>query len=108
MSPIACGSWRRAGDRATAQRAVGPTAAMSTPGRNSADDYLEAVFRLVSPVGAGPRSDTVIPARVADALEISRTAAGEMLARLTADGLLERDLGRRLRLTAAGTARAEQ
>jgi DtxR family Mn-dependent transcriptional regulator len=45
---------------------------------------------------------------VADALGVSRTAVGEMLKRLTAEGLLERDTGRALVLTAAGTARAER
>jgi DtxR family Mn-dependent transcriptional regulator len=82
---------------------------MSKPHGHSVDDYLAAIYFLVSPIGeyepmTGP---VAIAARVADLLGVSRTAVGEMLKRLTADGLLERSTGRELVLTPAGSARAE-
>ena len=83
---------------------------MSKPHGHSVDDYLEAIHLLVSPIGVyePAKAPAAIAARVADALGVSRTAVGEMVKRLTAEGLLERGAGRELVLTAAGTARAEQ
>src|SRR3954447_5850919 len=82
---------------------------MSKPHGHSIDDYLEAIHILVSPIGVyePAKPPAAIAARVAEALGVSRTAVGEMLKRLTAEGLLERG-GRELVLTPAGTARAEQ
>ena len=82
---------------------------MSKPHGHSVDDYLEAIHLLVSPIGVyePAKAPAAIAARVADSLGVSRTAVGEMLKRLTADGLLERGAGRELVLTAAGMARAE-
>jgi DtxR family transcriptional regulator, Mn-dependent transcriptional regulator len=82
---------------------------MSKPHGHSIDDYLEAIHLLVSPIGVyePAKAPAVIAARVAEALEVSRTAVGEMLKRLTAEGLLEKGTGRELVLTAAGTERAE-
>jgi DtxR family Mn-dependent transcriptional regulator len=83
---------------------------MSTPHGHSIDDYLEAIHLLVSPIGVyePARPPAAIAARVAEALGVSRTAVGEMLKRLTAEGLLERGGGRELVLTAEGMRRAEQ
>src|SRR4051794_1447642 len=83
---------------------------MSKPHGHSVDDYLEAIHLLVSPIGVyePAKPPAAITARVAEALGVSRTAVGEMLKRLTADGLLERGGGRELVLTPQGTARAEQ
>jgi DtxR family Mn-dependent transcriptional regulator len=83
---------------------------MSKPHGHSIDDYLEAIHILVSPIGIyePAKAPAAIAARVAEALGVSRTAVGEMLKRLTAEGLLERGTGRELVLTPAGTARAEQ
>src|SRR3954471_6267274 len=82
---------------------------MSTPHGHSIDDYLEAIHLLVSPIGVyePARPPATIAARVAEALGVSRTAVGEMLKRLTAEGLLERGGGRELVLTPEGTQRAE-
>src|SRR3954447_21191105 len=83
---------------------------MSKPHGHSVDDYLEAIHLLVSPIGVyePAKPPAAIAARVAEALGVSRTAVGEMLKRLTADGLLERSGGRELVLTPEGTARAER
>mgnify|MGYP001279751653 CR=1 FL=1 len=82
---------------------------MSKPHGHSVDDYLEAIHLLVSPIGVyePAKPPAAIAARVADALGVSRTAVGEMLKRLTAEGLLERGTGRALVLTEEGTRRAE-
>ena len=84
--------------------------AMSKPHGHSIDDYLEAIHILVSPIGVyePAKAPAAIAARVAEALGVSRTAVGEMLKRLTAEGLLERGGGRELVLTPAGTERAEK
>src|SRR3954452_17721157 len=83
---------------------------MSRPHGHSIDDYLEAIHILVSPIGVyePAKPPAAIAARVAEALGVSRTAVGEMLKRLTTEGLLERSGGRELVLTPAGTQRAEQ
>jgi DtxR family transcriptional regulator, Mn-dependent transcriptional regulator len=83
---------------------------VSRPHGHSADDYLEVIYFLVSPIGEyrpaeGPGA---IAARVADMLGVSRAAVGEMLKRLAADGLLERGPTRELALTPAGVERAER
>jgi DtxR family transcriptional regulator, Mn-dependent transcriptional regulator len=82
---------------------------VSKPHGHSVDDYLEAIHMLVSPIGVyePAKAPAAIAARVAEALGVSRTAVGEMLKRLTADGLLERTGGRELVLTEKGTLRAE-
>lgn len=82
---------------------------MTKPHGHSVDDYLEAIYFLVSPIGEHQpaKVPAAIAARVADLLGVSRTAVGEMLKRLTADGLLERNSGRELVLTPAGVERAE-
>jgi DtxR family Mn-dependent transcriptional regulator len=83
---------------------------MSKPHGHSIDDYLEAIYFLASPIGGEQpaKAPTAIAARVADLLGVSRTAVGEMLKRLMADGLLESGTGRELVLTAAGAERAER
>jgi DtxR family Mn-dependent transcriptional regulator len=83
---------------------------MSKPHGHSIDDYLEAIHILVSPIGIyePAKAPAAIAARVAEALGVSRTAVGEMLKRLTAEGLLERGGGRELVLTPAGAARADR
>jgi len=80
---------------------------MSKPHGHSVDDYLEAIYFLVSPIGEYQPAPVAIAARVADLLGVSRTAVGEMLKRLVADGLLEGGTGRELVLTPAGYERAE-
>jgi len=71
---------------------------MSKPHGHSIDDYLEAIHLLVSPIGVyePAKAPAAIAARVADALGVSRTAVGEMLKRLMAEGLLEKGTGRTL------------
>ena len=62
---------------------------MSKAYGHSMDDYLEAIYTLVSPVGVyePAKASAAIAARVAEVLDVSRTAVGEMPNRLTADGL---------------------
>jgi DtxR family transcriptional regulator, Mn-dependent transcriptional regulator len=77
---------------------------------HSIEDYLEAIYFLVSPIGeyqpaAGAPANA---ARVADMLGVSRAAVGEMLKRMGNAGLLKRDGGRELVFTKKGAARAEQ
>lgn len=76
---------------------------------HSADDYLEAVYFLVFPVGAYRPADAATPiaARVADMLGVSRAAVGEALQRLTVEGLIERMPNRWIALTPTGVERAE-
>src|SRR3954451_1701074 len=83
---------------------------MNKPHGHSVDDYLEAIHILVSPIGLyePAKAPAAIAARVAEALGVSRTAVGEMLKRLAAEGLLERGTGRELVLTPVGTERAEK
>lgn len=77
---------------------------------HSVEDYLEAIYFLVSPIGEYQPADGSPPnaARVAEMLGVSRAAVGEMLKRLGSDGLLKRDGGRELVFTEAGKIRAEQ
>ena len=77
---------------------------------HSPEDYLEAIYFLVSPIGEYQPADgsPANAARVADMLGVSRAAVGEMLKRLGNEGLLRRDRGRELVFTKEGAARAEQ
>ena len=83
---------------------------MSERRGHSADDYLEAVYSLVFPVGAYRPAEAATPiaARVADMLGVSRAAVGEALQRLTVEGLIERMPNRWIALTPTGVERAEQ
>jgi DtxR family Mn-dependent transcriptional regulator len=76
---------------------------------HSVEDYLEAIYFLVSPIGEYQPAEGSLAnaARVAEMLGVSRAAVGEMLKRMGNDGLLKRDDGRELIFTAAGMARAE-
>jgi DtxR family Mn-dependent transcriptional regulator len=77
---------------------------------HSVEDYLEAIYFLVSPIGEYRPAEgaPANAARVAEMLGVSRAAVGEMLKRLGNDGLLRRDGGRELVFTDEGKARAEQ
>jgi len=77
---------------------------------HSPEDYLEAIYFLVSPIGEYQPAEgsPANAARVADMLGVSRAAVGEMLKRLGNEGLLKRDSGRELAFTAEGAKRAEQ
>jgi DtxR family transcriptional regulator, Mn-dependent transcriptional regulator len=77
---------------------------------HTVDDYLEAIYALVFPVGAYRPADAASPiaARVADALGVSRAAVGETLRRMEDDGLAERMPNRWIQLTPKGIERAEQ
>jgi len=77
---------------------------------HSPEDYLEAIYFLVSPIGEYQPAEgsPANAARVADMLGVSRAAVGEMLKRLGAEGLLKRDGGRELVFTEEGARRAEE
>jgi len=77
---------------------------------HSVEDYLEAIYFLVSPIGEYQPAEgsPANAARVADMLGVSRAAVGEMLKRLGNDGLLKRDGSRELVFTKAGAKRAEE
>ena len=77
---------------------------------HSPEDYLEAIYFLVSPIGEYQPAEgsPANAARVADMLGVSRAAVGEMLKRLGAEGLLKRDGGRELIFTEEGARRAEE
>ena len=77
---------------------------------HSVEDYLEAIYFLVSPIGEYQPAEgsPANAARVAEMLGVSRAAVGEMLKRLGSDGLLKRDGGRELIFTDEGRERAEQ
>lgn len=72
-------------------------------------DYVEVLHDLLFPVGEYRPADAAAPiaARVAEGLGVSRASAGEMLRRLSDQGLVERGPGRALGLTPAGIALAE-
>jgi DtxR family Mn-dependent transcriptional regulator len=76
---------------------------------HSPEDYLEAIYFLVSPIGEYQPADgsPANAARVADMLGVSRAAVAEMLKRLGNEGLLQRDRGRELVFTKEGAERAE-
>jgi DtxR family Mn-dependent transcriptional regulator len=77
---------------------------------HSPEDYLEAIYFLVSPIGEYQPAEgsPANAARVADMLGVSRAAVGEMLKRLGNEGLLKRDGGRELIFTKEGAKRAEE
>lgn len=79
------------------------------PHAHSVEDYLEAIYFLLAPIGEYQRDDGAAAnaARIAEMLGVSRAAVGEMLKRLEADGLLKRN-GRELIFTPAGAERAER
>lgn len=72
-------------------------------------DYLEVLYGLLFPTGEDRPHEAAAPiaARVADGLGVSRASAGEMLRRLSDQGLVERGPGRALALTPAGIGLAE-
>jgi DtxR family Mn-dependent transcriptional regulator len=79
--------------------------------RHSVDEYLETIYFLAFPIGEyhpGVSGSPPLAARVAEMLGVSRAAAGEMLKRLEADGLIERGEHKEAILTAAGRKRAER
>ena len=83
---------------------------MSSPkGQARAVAYVEALYGLLYPVGEFRPQDAAAPiaARVAQQLGVSRPAAGEMLARLVDQGLVDRGPGGSLGLTDSGIALAE-
>jgi DtxR family Mn-dependent transcriptional regulator len=77
---------------------------------HSIEDYLEAIYFLVSPIGEyrPAEGSAANAARVADILGVSRAAVGEMLKRMGQAGLLKRDGSRELVFTKKGAERAEQ
>ena len=78
---------------------------------HSIDEYLETIYFLAFPIGEYrpfPAGEPTLAARVAEMLGVSRAAAGEMLKRLEAEGLIERGERKEALLTAAGRERAEK
>lgn len=67
------------------------------------DDALTAIYRLTHDEGG-----EAIAARLAERLDVRPASMAGMLARLSRDRLVEVDAKKRVRLTAAGRARAEQ
>jgi DtxR family transcriptional regulator, Mn-dependent transcriptional regulator len=82
------------------------------PTSHGIDDYLEAIYFLVFPIGeyrpAAPGLSQTIASRVAEMLGVSRASAGEMLKRLEAEGLVERGERKEAILTPAGAERARR
>jgi DtxR family transcriptional regulator, Mn-dependent transcriptional regulator len=78
---------------------------------HSVDDYLETIYFLAFPIGEY-RPETqrapTLAARIADMLGVSRAAAGEMLKRLEAEGLVERGDQKQAILTEPGRQAAER
>ena len=78
---------------------------------HSVDDYLETIYFLAFPIGEYKPETNRAPtlaARIAEMLGVSRVAAGEMLKRLEADGLVERGEQKEALLTTTGIERAER
>jgi DtxR family transcriptional regulator, Mn-dependent transcriptional regulator len=78
---------------------------------HSVDEYLETIYFLAFPIGEYrpyPAGEPTLAARVAEMLGVSRAAAGEMLKRLEAEGLIERGERKEALLTATGRERAEK
>lgn len=79
---------------------------------HSVSEYLEAIYFLATPVGEyGPlvSGETPVPAaRVAEMLGVSAPTASEMMKRLEADGLIERQPRKGPTLTRTGRAEAER
>jgi DtxR family transcriptional regulator, iron-dependent repressor len=71
---------------------------------SAAQEYLLALRVSAGTAGEGPR---VTAAQIARHLGVTTQAASEMFRRLSADGLVEHDGGRELRLTTAGRAAAD-
>lgn len=89
-----------------------PGVAPHTAGRrnHTLDDYLLAVDALTSPVvecGAVADAPT-LTAHVAQILGVSRAAAGEMVARLEEEGLVQRAAHKDVLLTAEGRVAADR
>lgn len=69
------------------------------------DEYLETIYFLTFPIGEyGPvgGDSHVLSARVAEMLSVSRPTVSEMMKRLEAEGLVERDEHKRAVLTEQG------
>lgn len=83
---------------------------MANTAGHSVDDYLETIYFLAYPVGEYRPADgsPAIAARIAELLGVSRAAAGEMLKRLAAEGLVERGPSKEAILTDAGLRRAQR
>jgi DtxR family transcriptional regulator, Mn-dependent transcriptional regulator len=78
---------------------------------HSVDDYLEAIYFLATPVGEyGPvvKEPPVPAARVAEMLQVTPPTASEMLKRLEAEGLIERQPRKGPLLTKKGRREAER
>jgi DtxR family Mn-dependent transcriptional regulator len=86
------------------------TTARHRPHVHTLDDYLLALDTLASPVvacGAVVAGSPTIASHVSEALGVSRASAGEMLASMTAAGLVRRGARKELFLTEAGRTRAD-
>lgn len=83
---------------------------MANTAGHSVDDYLETIYFLAYPVGEYRPSggSPAIAARIAELLGVSRAAAGEMLKRMEAEGLVERGPSKEAILTKAGLKRAKR
>ena len=78
---------------------------------HSLDDYLETIYFLAFPIGEYTPHGAGAPplaSRVAEMLHVSRASAGEMLKRLEAEGLIEREKRKEALLTERGRERAER
>jgi DtxR family Mn-dependent transcriptional regulator len=78
---------------------------------HSVDDYLETIYFLAFPIGEYKPETQRAPtlaSRIAEMLGVSRAAAGEMLKRLEADGLVERGEQKQAILTETGRREAER
>lgn len=94
----------------TRSRLARPAPATRTKRAHAVDDYLLAIDALASvPVDCGALlgDAPTLAAHVSRLLAVSRPAAGEMLHRLEASGLVERSPAKELRLTRNGHAAAD-
>jgi Mn-dependent DtxR family transcriptional regulator/uncharacterized metal-binding protein len=86
-----------------------PTGRSRSRRRGPAGEYLRAVASLSECRGSRDRAEApVSAAELARLLGVSRSSAGENLARLEGSGLVTRARGRRVLLTAAGRRAAER
>lgn len=88
-----------------------PASAPRTKRRHDVDDYLLAIDALASAAvdcGALAADAPTLAAHVSRRLAISRAAAGQMLARLESEGLVERSVRKELLLTGTGRAAADR
>ena len=86
-------------------------AAASSRSSHGIDDYLLAIDALTNPVAACGALIADVPtlaAHVAGLLGVSRTSAGEMLARIEKSGLVRRGAHRELLLTTGGRAATDR